>query len=196
MGKVCFDYQDGNDTGGTPIMRRQCFCGTTACQTANKSKARICKTCCNVICDNSTIGCPWYVDRKHLEWLISELTVPTNEKVVINGRPVKPDNWTNQKPDPEPKQLSGNPGKLDTPEPVDTLHRLPPIQYPEITEIEVTADGDYVTYKKSELLAYLNRLIAGKQREEAKLWALMGDDAEKKGQRLSELNITEEVKDD
>lgn len=28
----CFDYQDGTDTAGNPIMRRKCYCGTTACQ--------------------------------------------------------------------------------------------------------------------------------------------------------------------
>ena len=28
----CFDYIDGYDSAGQPIIRRQCYCGTTACE--------------------------------------------------------------------------------------------------------------------------------------------------------------------
>lgn len=31
MTRRCFDYKDGVDTGGNPIMKRRCYCGTTAC---------------------------------------------------------------------------------------------------------------------------------------------------------------------
>lgn len=79
MGEVCFDYQDGVTTNNTPIIRRQCFCGTTACTGAVNSKAEICKTCCKTECDYSTTGCPWYVDYEHLKWLISELTTQSSE---------------------------------------------------------------------------------------------------------------------
>lgn len=27
----CFDYKYEKNSGGTPVMRRQCYCGTTAC---------------------------------------------------------------------------------------------------------------------------------------------------------------------
>ena len=32
----CFDYEDGYNTAGQPIMRRRCFCNFTACQKHNK----------------------------------------------------------------------------------------------------------------------------------------------------------------
>ena len=76
MNRICFDYEDGQTTGGFPIIKRQCYCKTTACTNFKNSKSEICKTCVNKDCDYSTVGCPWYVNEDHLNWVLEELKNP------------------------------------------------------------------------------------------------------------------------
>ena len=40
MKERCFDYEYEKDTGGNPVMRRKCFCGTTICMQWAEIKER------------------------------------------------------------------------------------------------------------------------------------------------------------
>jgi hypothetical protein len=48
----CFDYKDGSDSGGNPIMKRKCYCGTTGCLQIKNSTP---KYCCEDDCDTQDI---------------------------------------------------------------------------------------------------------------------------------------------
>jgi len=37
----CYDYIDGYDTAGNPIIKRKCFCNTTVCQDYSDKKETI-----------------------------------------------------------------------------------------------------------------------------------------------------------
>ncbi len=76
MNRICFDYEDGKNTGGVPIMKRRCFCASTVCQNFGSSKSEICMCCGELECDYSTVGCPWYVNADRLKWLLSRLQSP------------------------------------------------------------------------------------------------------------------------